>query len=229
VETTDTRLGWRSTRSALRALLGQSLVLFAAAWSFDYWQAWLYLGFTLCSTLGTNLWLLRYDRELMRRRLAMEEVGESEPVQRRFVVLVVVLGVSMFAVCGLDHRFGWCTPALGLQLLGFALLGLALALVFVTFRANTFGSSIVTVEMGQRVVSSGPYRLVRHPMYSGMLLGGLATPLCLGSGMGELLFVPLCAIFIVRLRAEEHFLRTALEGYAAYLERTPKSLIPGIW
>jgi protein-S-isoprenylcysteine O-methyltransferase Ste14 len=222
-------LEWRSTRSALRALLGQGLALFGAAWSFAYWQAWLLLGISLGSTIATNLWLLRHDRELLRRRLAMEEVGESEPVQRRFVVLLLLFGVSLYVVCGLDHRFGWCTPALALQLVGFALLGLGLALVFLTFRANSFGSSIVAVEAGQRVVSSGPYRWVRHPMYSGMLLGTLATPLCLGSGVGAILFVPLCAIFIVRLRAEEQFLRTALDGYAAYLERTPRRLVPGLW
>ena len=229
MEPTSPNLAWRSTRSLLRALLGQSLALFGAAWSFDYWQAWTYLGVNLASSVATNLWLLRHDRELLRRRLAMEEVGESEPVQRRFVVLVIVLGLSMFVLSGLDHRFAWCTPGLALQLLGFALLGLGMALVFLTFRANSFGSSVVTVEAGQQVVSSGPYRWVRHPMYSGMLLGGLATPLCLGSGMGAILFVPLCAIFIVRLRAEERFLRSALEGYAAYLERTPRRLIPGIW
>jgi protein-S-isoprenylcysteine O-methyltransferase Ste14 len=222
-------LAWRSTRSLLRAVGVQGLTLFGAAGTFAYWQAWTYLAFVFGTSLFTNVYLLRRDPALLRRRLAMEEVGESQPVQKRFVVLLMVFGLCLFALAGLDRRFAWSVLPRALELCGFALLAAGTALVFLTFRANSFGGSTVTVEAEQRVISSGPYRLVRHPMYTGMLLGTLATPLCLGSYVAEALFLPVCALFVIRLRAEEEFLQGALPGYGAYLQRTPYRLIPRFW
>ena len=223
------RLAWRSTRSLLRGVVLQGLALFGTAGTFAYWQAWIYLLFGFLSSLATNVYLLRHDPALLQRRLAMEEVGETHPEQKRFMLLLVLFGLVLFAICGLDQRFGWTRVPLAVEALGFGLLSVGTWLVFLTFRANTFGASVVTVEAEQRVIASGPYARVRHPMYTGMLLGTLATPLCLGSYLGELLFLPLCAVFVARLRAEESFLRGALPDYGDYLERVRYRLIPKLW
>lgn len=222
-------LAWRSTRSLLRAITLQALALFGAAGTLHFWQAWTYLSFVVLTSLATNIYLLRNDPALLRRRLAMEEVGESQPVQKLFMLLLLLSGLAIFVSCGLDRRFGWTHVPLAVQLLGFALMASGTWLIFLTFRANSFGASVVRVEAEQRVVSSGPYGLVRHPMYTGMLLGTFATPLCLGSYVAESLFLPVCALFVIRLRAEEDFLRGALPDYGAYLERIRYRLIPKIW
>jgi protein-S-isoprenylcysteine O-methyltransferase Ste14 len=222
-------LAWRAMRSLLRSTTLAGVVLFGAAGTLRYWQAWAYLLFMFGSSLLTNLYLLRHDPELLRRRLAVEEVGEKQPVQRLFFVLLIALGLVLYVIVGLDRRFGWTQLPLPFQALGFALLAAGTWLVFQTFRANSFGASVVTVEAEQRVVSSGPYGLVRHPMYTGMLLAALGGPLCLGSYLGEICFLPFCALFVVRMRAEEAFLRDALPGYADYLERIRYRLVPKVW
>lgn len=205
------------------------MALFGAAGSLAYWHAWIYLLFMFLSSLLTNVYLLRRDPALLRRRLAVEEVGESQPVHKLFMQLLLVFGLGLLVTCGLDRRFGWTPVPLGLSALGFGVFAAGTLLVFLTFRANTFGASVVTVEAEQRVISTGPYALVRHPMYTGMLLGTLGVPLCLGSYLGEAFFLPVCALFVVRLRAEEDFLRGALPDYGDYLQRIPYRLIPKVW
>jgi protein-S-isoprenylcysteine O-methyltransferase Ste14 len=218
-----------STRSAARAILVQAFALFLAAGSLAFWHAWLYLALSLLSALLTNRYLLRHDRALLRRRLLLEEHGEQEPEQKLFITLLIVFGLAMYLVAGLDQRLGWSHMPLSVELLGFVLLVLGMLLVFETFRANSFGASVIQVEAQQTVARGGPYRVVRHPMYTGFLLGSAATPLCLGSYPAGALLLPIVVVFVVRLRAEERYLAVHLPGYDQYLQQTPKRLIPGFW
>jgi protein-S-isoprenylcysteine O-methyltransferase Ste14 len=219
----------RSTRSALRFLATTACVLFAAAGTFDYWQAWIYLALQAVSLIAANAYMLRHDRELMRRRLAAEERGEQQRVQKLFMVLLAAFGLGGLVLAGLDRRLGWSAVPLPVVAGACLLFAVGASVVLLVLRANTFASSVIEVEARQVVVTTGPYRLVRHPMYTGMLLMIVAGPLALGSYYAEILLSPLLALFVIRLLAEERLLSSGLPGYAEYMGRTRKRLVPGLW
>jgi protein-S-isoprenylcysteine O-methyltransferase Ste14 len=207
----------------------QTVVLVAAAGTFRYWQAWAVLGLRLVPVVMANVYLIRHDRELLRRRLAIEEEGETETVHKVFFTLIKVLGFALVLTAGLDRRFGWSQVPLPVQLGACAVGTAGSFLIYRVFRENTYCSSVVELRENQTVVSTGPYRLLRHPMYTGVLLGAGAMPLALGSYVAALSFLPLVALLVVRILAEERFLAERLPGYAAYMEATPWRLVPGAW
>ena len=219
----------RLVRSVLRMLLGEGLVLFLAYGSLRYWQAWMLLGVQLATLCVTSVYLVFRDRELLRRRLLVEERGETQPVQKLFVVVFVLLGVLLLAVCALDRRFGWSQVKPAWSVAATLLFVAGSSLIDATFRANTFASSVIEVEPEQRVIATGPYRWVRHPMYSGMLIGNAATPIVLGSYWGELVVVLLGALLAFRAVHEEKQLLRELPGYAEYLGHTRSRIAPRIW
>jgi protein-S-isoprenylcysteine O-methyltransferase Ste14 len=221
----ETRL-WRSNAREFGVL---AVVLFASAGTFRYWQAWTYMAARLIPLVATNLHLIRRDRELLRRRLKLEEEGESEGVHKLFFALVRLLGLGMFVLAGLDRRHQW--SAVSLPVVVAATLAVALGgfVIFRVFRENSHCSSVIELGAQQTVVMTGPYRLVRHPMYTGAVLGAAASPLALGSWYAALLVPPFCAIFVMRILAEELFLSAGLPGYAAYMGITRKRLFPGVW
>jgi len=226
-----------STRSpAARLLLQTTLLqltlaalLFGAAGTWHFWQAWAYLGVYFVTMEATNVYLIRVDPALLVRRLKRGEGGETEGVHRVFQALVGPLFLGMLAVAALDHRFGWSTVPTAVAVVGQTLAAASYVLVFFVFRENTFASSVVEVDAGQTVVATGPYRLVRHPMYTGAVLGALATPVALGSTWAEVFFVPIVGILVMRILAEERFLREHLGGYTEYTGKTRYRLVPGAW
>jgi len=141
--------------------------------------------------------------------------------------------MSGMALCGFDYRFGWSGAFLGrvplwLVLTAQAILLASYFLVFRVMKTNSFASSVIQVEVGQEVISTGPYRLVRHPMYSAISLMVLATPLALGSYLALPLFLLLISLLVFRLLNEEKLLRQSLPGYVEYCRRTRSRLIPFI-
>lgn len=222
-------LGSRLWRSTARELGIQTLVLLSAAGTLAYWQAWTTMGLRLVPVVVTNLYLVRKDQALLERRLAIEEEGEKEGVHKLFFALIRLFGLAMFCVAGFDRRYGWSAVPLPVVLAG--CLGVAAGgfVIFRVFRENTYCSSVVELREGQTVVATGPYRLVRHPMYSGALLGIAAMPLALGSYAAAMFVLPLCAVFVMRIQAEEKFLSVELPGYAAYMRATRRRLVPGVW
>ena len=209
--------------------LALAAVLFGAAGTRHFWQAWAYLGVYFVTMEATNVYLIRVDPALLVRRLKRGEGGETEGVQRVFQALVVPLFLGMLAVAALDHRFGWSAVPTAVAVVGQALAAASYVLVFFVFRENTFASSVVEVDTGQTVVATGPYRVVRHPMYTGVVLGALATPVALGSTWAEVFFVPIVGILVMRILAEERFLRERLGGYTEYTGKTRYRLVPGAW
>ncbi len=219
----------RSVRLTLRMLAVLGIVLFVSAGTLEYWQGWLYLGLQAVTMFVVNAYLLRHDRSLLERRLAFEEEGESQPTQKRLAGFLRLFSIALLVVAGLDRRFAWShAPRWVVAVASVAFL-LGAALVFEVLRVNRHASSVIEVAAQQRVVSSGPYGFVRHPMYTGFLLGILATPLMLGSYLAELFFLPLCGVFVARILAEEKFLSGSLSGYDDFLRETPKRLVPGLW
>jgi protein-S-isoprenylcysteine O-methyltransferase Ste14 len=210
-------------------LLLVASALFVSAGTLRFRGAWLYLALSFVWLTVAGAYLLRRDRALLERRLAGEKEGEKEGVQKVVIASLRILGLATLVVAGLDRRFGWSATPPALLAVGAFLFGAGAALIFLVFRENTYTSSIVEVEPQQTVVSTGPYQLLRHPMYTGTLLMGVATPLLLGSYWSAI-FTPLgWALLVVRILAEERLLSQALRGYAAYMNRTRSRLIPGVW
>jgi protein-S-isoprenylcysteine O-methyltransferase Ste14 len=203
--------------------------LFPAAGTLRYWQGWVYVGMQAAWLVLTTVYLLRHDRALMQRRLAVEERGEKERVQQVFFLLFGLLSLGVLVMSGLDHRFGWSTVSLPVVLAACLVFIAGALIVFWVMRENTFASSVIEVDAQQAVVDTGPYRLVRHPMYTGMLLAIAATPPALGSYCAELLLLPLFGLFVMRLLAEERLLQAGLPGYTAYMQQTRSRLVPGLW
>jgi protein-S-isoprenylcysteine O-methyltransferase Ste14 len=216
--------------AGLLFLLGVlGLALFASAGTFAFWRAWLYLAlFGLCVVLITGYLVFR-DRRLLESRLNVGPAAERQRSQQVIQSLASLFFIALFIVPGLDHRFGWSHVPAVLSVASDALVALGLFIVFLVFRENTYTSAIIEVANEQRVVSSGPYSLVRHPMYSGAMLLLIFTPLALGSWVGLPLAIPVILVIAARLLSEEKFLAARLGGYDDYRRKVRWRLLPGIW
>jgi protein-S-isoprenylcysteine O-methyltransferase Ste14 len=204
--------------------------IFIPAGTFHYWQGWmLFITFSVLSVL-TTLYMALYDKELLERRLRMGRKAEKTATQKAITAVGFRLFVVSIVVMVLDHRFGW-SPALPayLSIVGDAFGVLGYLIYFLVIRENRFAAATIEVAEGQNVISTGPYALVRHPMYSGAILMLLWMPITLGSWWG-LLFAPLfVATFAWRLLDEERFLLKNLPGYEEYTRKVLYRLVPLIW
>jgi protein-S-isoprenylcysteine O-methyltransferase Ste14 len=213
--------------AALAVMLG--VCIFVPAGSLAYWEGWLYsCVFVLCAALIT-LYLWRRDLRLLERRLRAGPLAESEVSQRVIQGFASAAFAAILVLCALDHRLGWSQIVVIVVLLGDCLVALGYLGIFLVFRENTFAAATVQVETEQEVITTGPYALVRHPMYSAALVMLLGTPLALGSWWGLLMLVPFAGIIIWRLLDEEKLLITQLKGYAEYRQRVRYRLIPLVW
>jgi len=204
-------------------------LLFLSAWSPRYWQAWLFLTVFSFSITAITLDLLHRDPALLERRLRAGPGAEKEKTQKIIQAVAQAAFIALIIVPGLDHRFGWSHVPTPVVLAGDGMVVLGLFIVFLVFRENTYTSGVIEVAADQRVISTGPYRVVRHPMYSGALVMIFGMPLALGSSWGLLACLPLAGAIIVRLIDEERYLAEHLAGYAAYQTRTRYRLMPGLY
>jgi protein-S-isoprenylcysteine O-methyltransferase Ste14 len=203
--------------------------VFGAAGTLDYREAWIYLAvFTVC-IVAITADLARRDPALLGRRVKAGPLAEPGAVQKIIQSLAGLSFIAVFVLAGLDHRAGWSEVPEPLALAANALVALGLAIVFAVFRANTFTSAVVDVEAEQHVVSTGPYAVVRHPMYTGALVMLLGTPIALGSWWALCPVVVLAGVIVWRLLAEEKLLATELVGYAEYREKVRRRLVPFVW
>jgi protein-S-isoprenylcysteine O-methyltransferase Ste14 len=203
--------------------------LFLPAGSWNYWQAWVFLVlFELCAQ-AFGIYFLINDRKVIERRVRVGPTAEREPAQKIISALIIATFIAAFIVPAFDHRFGWSPVAPAVSILGDALVAFSFLIFFFVLQANSYAASTIQVEEGQPVISSGPYALVRHPMYSGTLVLIVAIPLALGSWWGVLLLVPFLPVLLWRLLYEERFLRKNLPGYAAYTQQVRYRLIPAIF
>ncbi len=222
------------TKAILKSLMVMSLLavlLFLPAGSLRFWQGWVFLAVVSSGALCPVLYLLRRDPRLLERQMQSKEKTSE---QKLFKILWIPLWVGVVALPGLDNRFGCSRDSLGAVPLWLTLLAQALVLcgyfvVFQVLRANTFASATIQVEAGQRVISDGPYRIVRHPMYSGIVLMVLFAPLALGSYVALPISLLLIPVLVFRLVNEEKMLRQELAGYAEYCRRTRFRLVPFVY
>ena len=205
------------------------VLLFAAAGTVRYWQGWVFLAVFFTAALLITLYIMKYDPALLQRRLAGGPTAEKERTQKLVVLLVSIGLVGVLVVPALGYRLGWSQAPLAAVIAGNVLIAVGFYIVFLAFRENSFASARIEIAEGQRVVSTGPYALVRHPQYAGSFLYLLGMPLALGSYWGLLVLVPMMAALIWRLFDEEKLLARELPGYAEYQRNVRSRLIPAVF
>ena len=208
--------------------VAMGLLVFMSAGTLHYWQGWLFLVAFMGPTIITTTRLLKEDPALAERRMS-SPATETRARQKLIQAFNLVFFLALFIVPGLDRRFGWSHLPAGIAVAGAAMMLAAYWGLFRVMSANSFASSTVKLADGQTLVSTGPYGLVRHPMYSAGLLLIFATPLTLGSLWGLVPAMALLAGIIVRLLDEEKFLESNLPGYRDYQTRRRFRLVPGIF
>lgn len=205
------------------------LVLFGSAGTLRFVEGWVFLGLFTAASLAITLHLARADPVLLQRRTQAGPIAEKERSQKVVQSFAGVSFLSTVVVPGLDRRLGWSHTPLPVVIVGDALVLLGFLVVFFVFRENTFTSSVIEVASGQRVIDSGPYASVRHPMYAGALVLVAGIPVALGSLVGLATLPPFVAIIVWRLLGEERFLMDHLPGYADYRRRVRWRLVPHVW
>ena len=216
--------------AGLAFLLGAlGLALFLSAGTLGYWQAWLYLAVFGGCTLLITLDLMRSDQRLLASRVQVGPVAETQKSQQVIQSLASLAFISLYIVAGLDRRFGWSSVPAVVSLLAEAVVALGFWIVFRVFKENTYTSATIEVAEEQRVITTGPYRVVRHPMYSGAGLMLLASAPALGSWAALPLAVVVIFVIVARLLDEEAFLVTSLPGYDTYRRQVRYRLIPFVW
>ena len=223
------RLAGKAIAGLVQLVAILALLVLGGAGTVRYPEGWAFLALFGGASLAITLYLLRADPELLARRV---RAGPAAEPQRRQQIIQAAAGLAFVAtilVPALDRRFGWSHAPLAAVIAGDVLVAAGFAAIFFVFRANTFTSAVIEVAPEQRVITTGPYAIVRHPMYAGALVLLAGTPLALGSLVGLVAFVPLAAVIVWRLLDEERYLDAHLPGYAAYRATTRHRLIPGVW
>jgi protein-S-isoprenylcysteine O-methyltransferase Ste14 len=201
-------------------------IFFLPAGTWNYWQAWAYIVVMVVPAGFALAFLMKKDPALLERRM---RTREREPQQRLIIGLSLVWFILVFLMPGFDRRFGWSNVPAWAVIAADVLIFVAYVFICRVFWENRYASRVVEVEQGQKVISSGPYALIRHPMYAGIIPMYLLTPLALGSYwvlIPALLIVP---ILVARIRNEEAVLVRELNGYAEYMQKVRYRLIPGMW
>ena len=202
------------------------LLIFLPAGTLDYLEGWLLMGLLFGPMLIAGFVMLFKSPELLAKRL---DVKEKQAAQKGVVKLSGLMFVVGFVVAGLDHRFGWSQMHLAVTVIASVLFLLAYALYGEVLRENAYLSRTIKVEEGQKVVDTGLYGIVRHPMYMATLVLFLSIPLVLGSWYALMAFAFYPAIIIVRLKDEEELLTRELPGYAEYKQKVKWRIIPFVW
>jgi protein-S-isoprenylcysteine O-methyltransferase Ste14 len=212
---------------ALMVVMG--LLLFIPAGTLHYWQGWVYLLIFTAASALTTIELLKRDPALLERRMRGGPTAEKQATQRVIMVFASLGFIGLLVVPALDHRFGWSRIPIYLVIAADVLVAIGFYLIVLVYRANTYTSAVIEVAQGQKVVSTGPYGIVRHPMYASALLYLVATPIALGSYWGLLAFALMLPVLIWRLLDEEKLLARDLTGYTDYQQRVRHRLVPFLW
>lgn len=219
------------TRTSLY-LVFLGVILFVSAGTLAWPAAWVYLALTAIVSFGGGLWLGRHDPALLAERLKPVIQPEQKGWDKLFMLIMLALWVGWLVLMGLDAgRYRWSRVPLLVQIASVGLIGLSCYLVGLTFKANSYAAPVVKIqkERGHRVVTTGPYAYVRHPMYAGALCFVVGAPLLLGSWWGLAGAIVLILAIAIRAVLEERALRAELEGYADYAARVRYRLVPYLW
>lgn len=208
-------------------VLGLAALVFIPAGTLAYWQAWVFLTAVLAPMTAVLIYLAKCDPRLLERRL---QAREKEPPQKLILKFGGVFFAALIVVPGLDRRWGWSRVPPVVVLAADAVFLGAYLFVFRVFKVNSYASRTIEVVPGQKIITTGPYALVRHPMYLGSLILDFAVPLALGSFWSLLAYLPLPFIFALRIRNEEEVLMREFPGdYGEYRRNVRFKVLPGLW
>jgi protein-S-isoprenylcysteine O-methyltransferase Ste14 len=225
------RLTWANTIKAVLWMGFMGALLFVPAGTLAWTGGWIFMGEMILGSAASLLWLQRVDPGLLKERL-------KGPIQKGqvfwdkvFMLGMVVMWYGWMVLMALDKRWAVSHMPLWLQVIGAMLIPIGFAGALWTFRENSFATAVVRIqeERGQRVIDTGPYAIVRHPMYAGAFFYMLGTPLVLGSFIGLATLPLIVGLLIVRIFIEERALRAGLPGYDDYAARVRHRLVPGVW
>lgn len=219
-------LAWQALGKGVGGLAVMGLLLFLSAGSWGYWQAWLFLGLLFVPMTCLATWLLVREPELLEKRLHSKE---QEKEQQHVVALSALMFVAGFLLAGFDQRYGWSEMPAWVVAVAAVLMLCGYGLYAEVMRENAYLSRTVEVQDNQKVISTGLYGVVRHPMYAATLVLYLSMPLVLGSWVALVPFLVYPFVIARRIRNEEQVLERGLEGYTEYKQQVRYRLIPFIW
>lgn len=201
-------------------------MFFLPAGSFAFWQGWIYCLILFIPMLFIVRYFLKKDPEFLKRRLQFKE----KQIKEKSIMKIINIGFFIaFLIPGLDYRFSWSHISVPVVIVANILVFAGYLFVFWVFKTNSFASRIIEVAEDQKVIATGPYQFVRHPMYLGVTVMLSATPFALGSFWTLIAFLPLFPLLIMRILDEEKLLIKDLPGYKEYCHKTRYRLLPYIW
>ncbi len=202
------------------------LMFFLPAGTLNYWEAWVYMLVLSVPMAITVIYLYKHDPKLLERRM---RTRERQSTQKLVIGLSWLFFLPAFIIPGFDRRFEWSNVPLAVVAVSFLLVLFGYLMFALVLKANSYASRVVEVEKGQKVISTGPYAIVRHPMYLAVLILYAFSPLALGFYWAMVPVVLLLILLVVGIKGEEKELLENLEGYEEYVMKTRYRLIPGIW
>ena len=205
------------------------ILLFLPAWTLNYWQAWLFIVVFVTSTNVIGIYLSLKDPVLLERRKKFGPGIEQSPAQKIIMSIAILSFLGLFVFCAFDYRFRWSPVPMTVSLAGDVLVALGLFVDLLVFRENSYGGSTIEIVEGQKVISTGPYALVRHPMYVGVLIMIVGVPLALGSWWGLAMLALTVPVLMWRILDEEKLLKQDLPGYTEYTQKVQHRLLPYLW
>jgi protein-S-isoprenylcysteine O-methyltransferase Ste14 len=213
----------------LAELVVFSVMLFLPASTFHYWQAWVFLVVFALSTWIPSVYVLRTNPDGLQQRMRAGPAAENRTVQKVVIVGWYLSLAAMLVVSALDHRFGWSPAPTAICVVGDVLVAVGLGAMMLVVVQNTYAAATVRVEADQKLVSTGLYGLVRHPMYAGNVIMMVGIPLALGSYWGLVFVISGPTVLALRIRDEEKLLREELDGYREYTQKVRYRLVPYMW
>lgn len=229
MDSTDSRLALKVFGGGWLIPIVVGGMMFAAAGTLNYWQGWLALAVFCISSFFNTLSLFKRDPELLARRLKAGPTAEKRTAQKVIMCLTMAMFLGMFILAGFDYRLGWSHVPAVVVVIGDCMIAISYVIFEYVFRENTFAAANINVESNQKVISSGPYGLVRHPMYFGALILIVGLSLALGSYWCLVLGGVMLPVLIWRILDEERLLTDELPGYREYCSHVRYRLIPGIF
>jgi protein-S-isoprenylcysteine O-methyltransferase Ste14 len=223
------KLLFQTLRTFLIGAVVFGLLLFLPAWTFAYWRAWVFIIVFMTCVNAIGLYLSLKNPELLERRKNFGPAAEQSPAQKIIMSATVVGLLGLIVFCAVDYRFRWSPVPAIVSLVGDALVALGLFINYIVFKENSFGGSTIETFDAQKVISTGPYALVRHPMYAGVLMMMIGVPVALGSWLGLVVLALILPILILRILDEEKLLQKELPGYAEYMQKVRYRLVPYLW
>ena len=210
--------------SLLPVFLG--LLILIPAGTFNYWQVYIYFAVLVVPMTFVLLYFLQNDPEFLERRT---KAKEKEKEQFLIAILSTLIFLAGFIITGLDHRYTWSYVPIYLTISADIVILMGYLIIFIVFKQNSYASRIIEVNENQKLISTGLYSIVRHPMYIGVLIMFIPTPIALGSYWGLIPFALLPVSLVLRILNEEKVLSDNLKGYKEYCQKTRYRLIPFIW